>query len=63
MLSSAPSILGIHQQDHFSNLEILDDTEFTSSDTLTIRTQMEWVGEIIRMDDHCMPRQLFYVNW
>ena len=54
------SILGMCWQDRITNLEVLDRAECTSIETLLIKAQLRWVGQIIRMDDPLMPRQLLY---
>ena len=54
------SILGMCWQDRITNLEVLDRAECTSIETLLIKAQLRWVGQIIRMDDPRMPRQLLY---
>ena len=54
------SILGMCWQDRTTNIEVLDRAECTSIETLLIKAQLRWVGQIIRMDDPLMPRQLLY---
>ena len=54
------SILGMRWQDRITNLEVLDRAECTSIETLLNKAQLRWVGQIIRMDDPRMPRQLLY---
>ena len=54
------SILGIRWQDCITNLEVQDRAECTSIEAILIKAQLRWVGHVIRMDDHRMPRQLLY---
>ena len=54
------SILGIRWQDHITNRKVLDRAECTRIEAILIKVQLRWVGNVIRMDDHCMPCQLLY---
>ena len=54
------SIFGMRWQDRITNLEVLDRAQCISIQTLLIKAQLRWVGQIIRMDDPRMPRQLLY---
>lgn len=51
---------GICWQDRISNLEVLDPIESTSTEFLIIRSKMWHMGQIIIMDNHCIPCQLLY---
>ena len=54
------SILGMRWQDCITNLEVPDRAQCISIQTLLIKPQLRWVGQIIRMDDPHMSRQLLY---
>ena len=54
------SIIGIRWQDRITNLEILDQAHSSSIESIVIRAQLRWVGHTIRMEEHRMPRRLFY---
>ncbi len=54
------SILGVKWQDKITNLEILDRADCTSIEAILIKTQLRWVGHVIRMDDKRMPKRLLY---
>lgn len=54
------SILGIKWQDRITNLEVLDRAHSSSIESILIKTQLRWVGHVIRMDIHRMPRRLLY---
>ena len=44
----------------YHNLEVLDHAGCTSIETILIKAQLRWVGNVIRMDNHRMPCQLLY---
>ena len=52
------SILGIRWLDRITNLEVLDRAECSCIEA--IKTQLQWVGYVIRMDERRMPRQLLH---
>ena len=54
------SILDMRWQDRITNVEVLDRAQCTSIEALLIKAQLRWVGQIVRMDDPRMPRQLLY---
>ena len=54
------SILGIYWQDHITNVEVLDHVECTSFEAILIKAKLRWAENVVRMDDHGMPRQLLY---
>lgn len=59
-MSALRSIVGIHWQDHITNLEVLDREKCTRIEAILIKVQLRGVGNVIRMDDHYMPCQLLY---
>ena len=54
------SILGIKWHDKVSNVQILDQADCTSIESLLIKSQLRWTGHVIRMEDNRMPKQLLY---
>ena len=44
----------------YHNLEVLDHAGCTSIETILIKAQLRWVGNVIRMDNHRLPCQLLY---
>ncbi|XP_076042061.1 uncharacterized protein LOC143025963 [Oratosquilla oratoria] len=43
-----------------TNLEVLDRAEMTSIEAMVLKSQLRWVGHVIRMDNHRLPKQLWY---
>ena len=54
------SILRIRWQDHITNLEILKRDISTSIKVMLLKTQLRWVGHVIRMDSNHIPCHLLY---
>nr|KAG5695709.1 hypothetical protein BaRGS_022386 [Batillaria attramentaria] len=54
------SILGIRWQDRITNLEVLDRAQSCSIESMLLKAQLRWVGHVIRMEEHRMPRRLLY---
>lgn len=54
------SILGMQWQDRVTNLEVLDHTDSTNIEAIFIKAQLWWIGHVICMDKHHMPRRLLY---
>ena len=54
------SKLGIHWQDHVTNLEALDHTESSSNKSILIKAQHLWVGHAFCMQEYPIPRRLLY---
>ena len=54
------SIHGICWQDKIINLEILNRAQTTSMEAMLLKVQVRWTGHVIRMEEHCMPRQMLY---
>jgi len=54
------SILGICWQDCITNLEVLDHAHSTSVESMLLKAQLRWVGHVINMKEHRMPRRLLY---
>ncbi|XP_069789793.1 uncharacterized protein [Narcine bancroftii] len=54
------SILNIHWNDFITNIEVLELAESASIESMLLKTQLCWVGHISRMEDHCLPKIVFY---
>jgi len=54
------SILKISWKDHVTNLDVLQRANSTSIESILIKAQLRWVGHVIRMEEHRMPRCLMY---
>ena len=59
-MRSLRSIMRIRWQDRITNLEVLDRAKMTSIEAMILKAQLRWVGHVIRMDDHRLPKQLMY---
>ena len=57
---SLRSIMSIRWQDRVTNLEVLDRAKMTSIEAMVLKARLRWVGHVIRMDDHRLPKQLLY---
>ena len=57
---SLRSIMSIHWQDRVTNLEVLDRAKMISIEAMILKARLRWVGHVIRMDDHRLPKQLLY---
>ena len=53
-------ILRIKWQSHVSDTEVLGKTGLPSIQSMVMKSCLRWVGHIVRMDDSCLSRQLFY---
>ena len=53
-------ILNIKWRDRVSNLQVLDMAESTSIEAMILRSQLRWVGHVIRMEDNRLPKQLMF---
>ena len=53
-------ILNIKWRDRLSNLQVLDMAESTSIEAMILRSQLRWVGHVIRMEDNRLPQQLMF---
>ena len=54
------SMFGIRRQDRITNTEVLDRAHSSSTESMLLKTQLRWVGHVIRMEEHRMPRRLLY---
>ena len=54
-MRSLRSILNIRWQDKVTNIEVLDRAESISIEAMILKTQLRWVGHVIRMDDQRLP--------
>ena len=54
------SILGICWQDRITNTVVLDRAHSSSIESMLLKTQLRWVGHVIRMEEHRMPRRLLH---
>ena len=52
------SIPGIRWQDRVTNLEVVDSAHSTSVESMLLKAQLRWVGHVIRVEEHRMPRHL-----
>ncbi|XP_076028432.1 uncharacterized protein LOC143017527 [Oratosquilla oratoria] len=50
----------IKWQNRVKNLEVLESAEMTSIEAMILKSKLRWVGHVIRMDDHRLPKQLWY---
>ena len=53
-------ILHIKWQSHVSDTEVLGKAGLPSIQSMVMKSCLQWVGHIVRMDDGRLPRQLFY---
>ena len=61
-MCSLRTFLNIKWQDHVSNLQVLDMAESTSIEAMILKSQLRWVGHVIRMEDNRRPKQLVFVE-
>ncbi|XP_069766640.1 uncharacterized protein [Narcine bancroftii] len=54
------SILNIHWNDFITKVEVLELAESASIESMLLKTQLRWVGHISRMEDHRLPKIVFY---
>ena len=54
------SILGIRWQGRVTNLEVLDQANSSSIESMLIKAQLRWVGHVIRMEDYRIQRRLMH---
>eukprot|EP00745_Piridium_sociabile_P040226 TRINITY_DN767_c0_g1_i3.p1 TRINITY_DN767_c0_g1~~TRINITY_DN767_c0_g1_i3.p1 ORF type:complete len:1045 (-),score=247.16 TRINITY_DN767_c0_g1_i3:182-3316(-) len=53
-------ILRISWQDGVSNTEVLRRAQASGIEALIIRSQLRWVGHVVRMDDSRLPKSIFF---
>ena len=53
-------ILGISWRDRIPHVVILQRSNITSIECMLITRRLGWVGHVIRMPEHRLPRQIFY---
>ena len=53
-------ILHITWQSHVSDTEVFGKAGLPSIQSMVMKSCLQWVGHIVRMDDSRLPRQLFY---
>ena len=59
-MRSLRSILNIRWQDKVTNIEVLDRAGSISIEAMILKTQLRWVGHVIRMDDQRLPKHLLF---
>jgi len=60
LMRALRSILKISWKDHVTNLDVLQRANSTSIESILIKAQLRWVGHVIRMEEHRIPRCLMY---
>ena len=53
-------IIGIRWQDKISNIQVLDMTQSTGLHCWIMRSQLRWVGHVIRLPPFRLPQQILY---
>ena len=53
-------ILGITWQDKVTHDEIFQRTQTTTIETIMMKQHLRWLGHVIRMPEHRLPRQILY---
>ena len=59
-MHSLRSIINIKWQDRVTNLVVFDRVEMSSIEVMVIKNQLQWLGHVIRRDNHRLPKQLLY---
>ena len=59
-MRSLQSILNILSQHKVTNIEVLDSAWSISIEAMILKTQLRWVGHVIRMDDQRLPKHLLF---
>ena len=59
-MKSLRRIIGVSWKDRVPNSEVLKRTKSSSLENRIYRAHLRWVGHVIRMDDHRLPKQLLY---
>ena len=54
------SILGILQQDHVSNKEVLKRASLPSIESSLLQLKLRWAGHVTRMEDVHVPKAVFF---
>lgn len=54
------NILKITWRDKCTNISVLEKAGVTSIEALLIKQQLRWIGHVIRMPDHRIPKQVLY---
>ena len=53
-------IMGISWEDRISNTEVLRRAELPGIEALVMKSQLRWVGHVVRMDDTRLPKVVFF---
>ena len=59
-MRSLQTILNINWKDRVSNLQVLNMAESTSIEAMILKSQLRWLGHVIRMEDNRLPKQLMF---
>lgn len=54
------NILKITWRDKCTNISVLEKAEITSIEAMLAKHQLRWIGHVIRMPDHRIPKQMLY---
>ena len=54
------TMLNIKWQNRVSNLQVLDMAESTSIEAMILKSQLRWIGHVIRVEDNRLPKQLMF---
>ena len=54
------SILGVSLKDKLTNNEILSKCSCTGIESMLMKSQLRWLGHVVRMDDERIPKFLLY---
>ena len=50
------TILNIHWSDFITNVEVLEQAEVSSTETMILKYQLQGAGHVSRMEDHRLPK-------
>ena len=54
------SIMRIRWQDKISNMKVVERAESQSIESMLIKAQLRWTSNVVRMEDHRIPKQVLY---
>ena len=49
-------------EDHVSNKEVLKRASLPSTESILLQVQLHWADHVIRMEDVCMPKEVFFAT-